>query len=306
MKRLILISTLFFIKTVASYSQPKEKSIYLAGSEVSLNGDGQCEKFILTQAIDQETAFNIWTSTELIFRDDELAQVFSIEEGLKKERKLKADEKVFEYIAAEPHPIYIMENAMGSDCYLGGKPPKKLKIPKFDFDAPFQYLGKISCSRDGVSWLPFDLHIIAPIYLNFDKLYMDYSDPKKPVVINVDELRNTDNAYDGLTPETEITYKKTPVKFKKAADFDGSIGHTGVPNWIQYPEIPNCPKTGKIMKFVCQITSDNGIEVESSNISPDGDLPVENFETMNFWGDGDLYIFFEPESKVICLFIQKT
>lgn len=306
MKRLILFSILSLFKTVASYSQPEEKLIYLAGSEVSLNGDEQCEKFILTQAINQETALNIWTSTELVFRDDELVQVFSIEEGLKKERKLKADEKTFEYLTAEPHPIYIMESAMGSDCYLGGKPPKNFKIPQFDFNAPFQYLGKISNSCDGVDWLPFDLHIIAPIYLNFDKLYLDYSDPKKPIVMNIDELKNTDSAYDGLTPETEITYKKTPFKFKEATDFDGFIGHTGVPNWIQYPEIPNCPKTGKMMKFVCQITSDTGIETESSNIAPDGEIPEGNFETMNFWGDGDLYIFFEPESKALCLFIQKT
>lgn len=60
------------------------------------------------------------------------------------------------------------------------------------------------------------------------------------------------------------------------------------------------------MKFLCQLTSNSGVETEKTTINPKDDWYKKYFDNMNFWGDGDLYIFFEPESKIACFLIQNT
>jgi hypothetical protein len=291
-----------------SYTQPTttEKSIFIAGSQVVLNGDEQCEKFILTQAINEETAMNIWSSKELIFINNELDHVIDIEEGIKHERDLKENEKSFEFFPVKAHTIYAIDDVMNSDSYIGGLPPRKFEFPEIDTKAPFQYIGKISKSASGIDWLPFDLHIIAPIFLKFDKVFLDYSDPQKPKVINEEELKKASSLYNEINLKSEITYRKTPIKFRETDDFGYDLGHGGVPNWIINPDIPNCPSSGRVMRFVCQIKSESGIETESSNIlTKDGTSP-DYSEILNFNVDGDLFVFFEPKSKVLCLFIQNS
>lgn len=61
------------------------------------------------------------------------------------------------------------------------------------------------------------------------------------------------------------------------------------------------------MKLLCQLTYD-GIDIKTkrTNIQPKDEWYKQYFEKMNFWGDGDLYIFFEPESKIMCFIIQHT
>jgi hypothetical protein len=290
------------------YSQPTttEKSIFIAGSQVVLNGDEQCEKFIITQAIEKETAMNIWSSKELIFINNELDHVVDIEEGIKHERDLKDNEKSFDFFAVETHSIYAIEDVLNSDSYIGGSPPRKFGFPEIHLKASFQYIGKLSKSANGINWLPFDLHIIAPVFLKFDKIFLDYSDPHNPTVINEEELQKANTIYDEINPESEIFYRKTPIKFRDTDDFGYDIGHGGVPNWILNPEIPNCPKSGRVMKFVCQLKSESGIETESTNILTENESMPDYTEILNFRGDGDLFIFFEPKSKVLCLFIQKN
>ena len=167
-------------------------------------------------------------------------------------------------------------------------------------------MGKFSRSNEAFNWLPFDLHLAAPIYLNFDKLFIDYSDPVNPKVLNVEELKKTDTSYDYLKPGSEIVYEKVFITSEKSTEF-GGIEHTAVPDWIQYPDIPTCPKSKKTMKLLCQLNYD-GLEIktERTDVQPKNERCKQYFENMNFWGCGDLYIFFEPESKVICFLIQHT
>lgn len=308
MKRSILILSVSILSVNLCFAQPTttEKSIFIAGSQVVLNGDEQCEKFILTQAINEETAMNIWSSKELIFINNELDHVIDIEEGIKHERDLKDNEKSFEFFPVKTHTIYAIDDVMNSDSYIGGLPPRKFEFPEAHQKTPFQYIGKISKSANGIDWLPFDLHIIAPIFLKFDKVFLDYSDPQKPKVINDEELKKASSLYNEINPESEITYRKTPIKFRETDDFGYDLGHAGVPNWIKYPDIPNCPKSGRVMQFVCQIKSESGIETESSNILTKDGVAPDYSEILNFRVDGDLFIFFEPKSKVLCLFIQNS
>lgn len=289
------------------FGKNENQHIYLAGWEAEFNGDEQCQKFIETQVINKITADNIWSSIELVFKNGKLIKVYDNDDGNKTERKLKESEVGFEFQKLEPNYIFNLNKVLKSESYLGGEIPDDFKIPKFNFNAPFQYLGKLSKFDNAFDWLPFDLHLVAPIYLNIDKLFLDYSNPLTPKVLNINELEKTDNSYDDLKHNSEIVYEKVYIAAEKSNTFGFGLGHSGVPNWIQYPDIPTCPKSNKTMKFLCQLTYD-GLDVKTkrTNINPKDEWFRQYFENMNFWGDGDLYIFFEPESNIACFLIQNT
>lgn len=69
----------------------------------------------------------------------------------------------------------------------------------------------------------------------------------------------------------------------------------GVPLWLQAPEIPVCPRSGKVMQFVVAIQSDS----EHIIVEPTGtkNLPFGNY--LIFGDEGILYVFYQPESKVL-------
>lgn len=138
------------------FGQKEEQHIYLAGWEVEFNGDEQCQKFLKTQIIDKVTANNIWSSIELVFRNGKLLKAYDIEEGDKSERVLKPSEIGFEFQKLNVNQIYNINQVTNSESYLGGEIPKEFNIPKFEFNAPFQYLGKFSKSEEAFNWLPFD------------------------------------------------------------------------------------------------------------------------------------------------------
>ncbi len=288
------------------FGQIEEQHLYLAGWEAEFNGDEQCQKFLETQVIDKNTANTIWSAIDLVFKNGKLVQAYNVDEGFKSERVLKENEIGFEFQELKPNHIYVFNQVSKSHSYLGGETPNEFNIPKFEFNAPFQYLGKFSKSNEAFNWLPFDVHIAAPIYLNFDKLFIDYSDPLNPKVLNVEELKQTDNSYEDLKPDSEIVYEKVFIATEKQTDF-GGIGHTAVPNWIQHPDIPTCPKSQKTMRLLCQLNYDGlHIKTQRTNVKPKDKRYEQYFENMNFWIDGDLYIFFEPESKMMCFLIQHT
>jgi hypothetical protein len=306
MKTLTKIILLTFMGLFTScFGQKEEKHIYLAGWEAEFNGNEQCHKFLKTQVVDKKTADNIWSSIDLVFKDDKLIKAYDSDEGHRSERKLNDSEIGFEFRKLEPNQIFSFNQVSKSESYLGGEIPEEFSIPKFEFNAPFQYLGKLSKSDEAFNWLPFDLHLVAPIYLNIDKLYIDYSDPLNPKVLNLEELEQTDNSYDDLKPNSEIVYEKVFIATEKSNNFE-SVGFTGVPNWIQYPDIPTCPKSKKTMKFLCQLTDALEVKTKRTDVNPEDEWYKQYFENMNFWGDGDLYIFFDPESKVACFLIQHT
>ena len=290
----------------SSCKSKKEKSLYLAGWEVSFDGDAQCHRFIQTQAVDQTTANSVYAGIELVFKKDRLIKAFNIEEGVKTERELSPEELNLNYPDVRENQIYRLTTTVRSNSYLGGKPSEEFHMPKFEFIAPFQYIGCFSKQDEAFDWLPFDLELVAPIYLNINQLFIDYSDPMHPKVIDVERLANTDTSYEALKPDSEIVFERVNFKAYKSRDFSCELGHTGVPNWIQYPDIPVSPKNNKTMRLVCQLPSNVGVMTQSTNVKPEDKWSERYFEQMNFWGDGDLFVFFEPESKVACVMIQNT
>lgn len=194
---------------------------------------------------------------------------------------------------------------------LGGEIPNGFKIPENEFKSNFQYLGSISNSDEIFNWLPFKLNLICPIYLDFEQIYLDYENPNEPKLIYPINSSEIGTAYRTLDINSKIVFEEKKFSLK---EFDGVteenefdiIGIAGKPNWTQEQNIPSCPKTNKKMKFICQFTSWSDLKTQFTNVVGEDDYEQELFEKMNFWCDGDLYIFMQPESKTVCYFIQNT
>ncbi|GAB5564142.1 MAG: hypothetical protein Wins2KO_12050 [Winogradskyella sp.] len=305
MKIFTKLSILLFMSFFSSLFGQTEEHIYLAGWEVEFNGDEQCQKFLKTQVVDKKTANNVWASIDLVFKNGKLVKAYDNEEGKRTVRELNEKEIGLEFQTLKPNQIFRFVEVDTSKSYLGGDIPDEFKMPDLELKAPFQYLGKLSNTEEAFNWLPSDIHLIAPLYLDIDKVFVDYSDPLHPKILNKEELEDTESSYDEIKPNSELIYEKVFITMEKTFDFD-NMAFSGVPNWIQNPEIPTCPKSKKTMKFLCQLTDALNVKTKTTSISPKDDWSKLYYERMNFWGDGDLYIFFEPESKVACFFIQHT
>ncbi|MDJ1497093.1 hypothetical protein QNI19_29415 [Cytophagaceae bacterium DM2B3-1] len=277
--------------------------VYLAGWEISFNDKQQFENFVITQATDKETILAIYSGTELVFEDKKLIQAYEYTNGEGKEIALQKHELGLPLPAFEPHRIVQLVEASEGLHQLGGEVPANFVLPEANCIVPFQYLGYINNEDVNFQWLPFQLHLTCPIYLNIQNVLLDYSDPLHPLVLNKDELERVDTSYDDLDQNTEIVFHEMAFDFVESFDPFGD-GYAGIPNWVQYPEYPICPKTGKLMRFLCQL--DGGIKTKRTNVTPEKEWDRKYYETLNFWGDGTLYVFFEPTSRVACYFIQNT
>jgi len=303
--KLYLLAILSFLNSDRMNSQTK--TIFLSGWEVVFNGDEDCQKFLSTQVVNEVTAMKESSAIELIFQNNKLVKTFEYEEGEKQLRALDPVEVGFPYQQLIPHTIYDIVRAEEGVSYLGGDAPDFFKIPTYDFVLPFQYLGMFSPKDPAFNWLPFDLHLAAPIYSNFQFFFMDYSNPLEPKPHHQMDLSKMNNAYEEeLKADSKIIFKKSFIKTEIVDSSIDSYAFAGVPNWIQYPDITSCPKSGKTMRFLCQITSDTGIETKFTNVKSESKFIQDYFHRLNFWGDGDIFIFFEPESKMVCYLIQNT
>jgi hypothetical protein len=277
----------------------KVKRIYLAGWDVELDGGEHCEDFIATQITTEETIKHLSSGIELVFENDRLAKAFDYNDGKKKVRKLTGKEIGLAFKKYPENHIYQFTEASRGKHQLGGEAPEGFTLPACNSAVPFQYLGYIDNTDSVFHWLPFRVHLTCPIYLNVMNVFVDYSDPMKPKVINREEVEAADTSYDELNKNSEIVFESTKFNFVEDEEF-AYIGNAGIPNWIQASDIPRCPKSGERMKFLCQLNG--GVGVKRSNV----DDPGGYFDEMNFWGDGDLFVFFQPKSKVACYFIQNT
>jgi hypothetical protein len=190
---------------------------------------------------------------------------------------------------------------------IGGEVPADFTVPENEFIAGFQYLGYLDNSDPLFSWLPFKLHLIHPIYTNDYFVYLDYSDPTSPKIIAPKNTAASTSAFDEIDKDSIIIFEGVKVRLEQKEEIDEfeSIGICGEPTWLQEAEIPSCPKSGKAMKFVCQLGSFGEIKATYSNVEPEEDTEMY-FQNLNFWCDGNLYIFIDPASKTVCYTMQNT
>lgn len=296
-----MIRTMF--KSLFNRQNKTTKSIFLAGWEVRLNGNQQCENFIATQITNKATVEKLYFGMELVFENNKLIKAYEYDEGNRKDRELEADEIGLEYKEFEENRILEIVDDENGFHQLGGEIPNGFLLPENNCVVPFQYFGYIDNHDKKFNWLPIKVHLTCPIYLNIGNVFLDYSDPNEPSLINREEVEKADTSYDDLNQNSEIVFHEVKFSFVEDIEFSGG-GHSGIPNWIQYPDIPMCPKSGKRMKFLCQLNG--GVTTKRTNIDPKNDWYRRYYEELNFWGDGDLFVFFEPTSKVACYFIQNT
>lgn len=280
------------------------KSIFLAGWEVHLNGDQQCDNFIATQKTTKSTAMALYSSIELVFENDKLIKAYDCDEGEKNSRELMADEIGLEYKEFEENSIMQLIEDQNGLHQLGGEIPVDFQLPENNCIVPFQYLGFIDNKDKNFNWLPFKFNLTCPIYLNIGNVFLDYSNPNNPTILNKEDVERADTSFDeDLNRNSRIVFNELKFSFVLAKEFSEK-GHSGIPNWIQYPTIPMCPKSGKRMKFLCQLNG--GVTAKRTNVEPKDESYRHYYEELNFWGDGDLFVFFEPTSRVACYFIQNT
>lgn len=190
---------------------------------------------------------------------------------------------------------------------IGGEIPKDFTIPNNEFLAGFQYLGFIDNSDSLFSWLPFKVNLIHPIYTDEYFVYLDYSNPNNPKIIEPTNTASSTSAFDEVDKNSKIIWEAVKVSLEQKEEIDEfeSIGICGQPDWLQEAEIPNCPKSGNPMRFLCQLGSFSDIEATFSNVEPTKGME-EYFQKLNFWCDGNLYIFIEPTTKTMCYTMQNT
>lgn len=190
---------------------------------------------------------------------------------------------------------------------IGGEVPQDFNIPINEFIAGFQYLGYIDNSDPLFSWLPFKVNLIHPIYTDEYSVFLDYSNPSSPSIIEPLDTAASTSAFDEVDKNSKIIWEAVKVSAEEKQEIDEfeSIGICGKPEWLQEDETPTCPKSGEKMKFLCQLGSFGNIKSTYSNVVPTEGM-AQYFEELNFWCDGDLYIFIEPTAQTMCYTMQNT
>ena len=279
-----------------------DKVIYVAGNEVLLDNSKEGIEILKAQAIDKDLFQYQFMALELLFKDDKLSEINNFFDGEKETYKPESTDPTFTYQNIEPNNIFSFDTINEGENYLGGDFPEELTLPEGNFKTGFTYIGKFSNKDEHLKWLPFDLHLFHPI-LSSIQLFIDYSNPLYPQIINKAELEETSPDIEGINQDSKIIFEKTSFKLEETKHMEPDL-NAGIPSWVQYPEIPECPKSGKTMKFLCQI--EKGPKTIETNINFKDDYYNNYIEHMNFISDGYLCVFFQPESKVACLFTQCT
>ncbi len=109
-----------------------------------------------------------------------------------------------------------------------------------------------------------------------------------------------------MKPDSVIVFEALKGDFIEDLSYYDETGNgtawTGMPSFFQTPHIPKCPKSGKTMRFLCQLVG--GPKIARANVVAKEEFYQKDYDKLNFWSDGHLYIFIEPESKVLCGYIR--
>ncbi|MEZ0607698.1 hypothetical protein ACAW74_04230 [Fibrella sp. WM1] len=190
---------------------------------------------------------------------------------------------------------------------IGGDVPQDFVIPDNEFIGGFQYVGFIDNSDPFFSWLPFRVHLIHPTYTDERFVYLDYSNPNSPTIIEPQDTASSTSAFDELDKNSKIIFEGVNVSVADIEEVRAHeyLGTCDEAEWLQEAESPSCPKSGKPMRFLCQLESFRGVEATFSNVEPTRGM-ADYFQNLNFWCDGSLYVFIEPATKTMYYTIQNT
>jgi len=248
------------------------------------------EAVIKTQLIDESDLNNFYTGITLeflggkLFRitnsclDDEDEEI-EIEPFINKIKLIDSQSNKHAFLAAD----------VKGEFELFGEKGGLIEFP-MDGDYTINYFGKVS--KELINWLPYkEIELFSPEFLK-GILFIDYKDPLNPKYINdeVIEKVNYPDVEKGYSIQQYHSKRFTPRS--RIQEGDGSFGNLGVPAWVQNCEIPRCPKTNRVMKFLIQIGKHN--YHYPTNKNDDYDYTP------------DVYMFFEPLSKTMAIVLQTT
>lgn len=287
-----------------SHMAKKKEIRYLAGWEVDFHDEDFLRSYLAVHGVNKE-GFNF-------FKEVQSAIELEIE-GDTAVRVLNEYKEVIERNVPLPlpqwkdHQVFFLEKNTKGNHKLGGDIPGEFTLPTIEStNIKFHYIGTLDGKDPHFSWLGIDsLHIAYPLNdLNFG-IYLDYSNPNKPLVLNPDTF-NDDWHNPELETDEDITFTETHFKSTSQINIekylDGSdLILCGVPLWYQAPKVPICPKTNQTMKFVCSINSDHDIV---ANVNDDSREYLCFGNSLCFGDFGHLFIFWNPESRIMHVNIQ--
>lgn len=280
------------------FSKSKIETQFLVIPELNFDDIDEFLDIVKIHNVEESTAINFDSYRQLVYEKGKLIKAFDFEDQTKLERILIRSEKDLPFKDFEKNKFLTIEiNEVGIN-QLGGTLPNDVNFNNIS-NVSFQYLGFVSNKNENLNFVNTKIHLIAPIYSDFEKIYIDYSIQSEIQILDIDEnIDEIENLYDETEDKNEkITFQTEKFNFKENYIL-GEIGHSGIPLWIQYPEIPKCPKTGQTMKFLLQLNSGPKILESPQNFSE---------EIMQFsGGNGNLYIFYCPESKIACYINQNS
>jgi hypothetical protein len=296
--------------------QNKQVDRFIGGWEIDFNDHKSATSFLLTQGVDEE-AFNFFCIVQkglrLTIENNkcfELYERYLTANGEFEEELIQQDSFDLPIRDWEDHAIFFLEKDAEGLHVIGGRKPEEFILPETqDVKSQFHFIGTLDGRDPFFRWLNLSkLHIAFPLYQFGSRIFLDYSDPNKPIILNPDtfdyqlpsdvdpfpdELDFPDPDYSYPIHFLEARYRSTShinvEKYMETSD----LMLCGVPLWYQAPNIPICPKTGERMKFVCTINSDLEIKTTSND-----------YDFLNFGDYGHLFVFFHPSSKILHLEAQ--
>lgn len=269
-------------------------------SSLRFLSDKEFNVYLKDYRVEKITAENCNTSTRITYSKGKLTDIKKFKNGHYIETKYKNEvlgKKIQDYPIVSAYNFKKIDQGKN---VIGGKAPEVLTIPEVS-GVKFNYLGKLSAQEKAFSILSHDLYLCAPIYCDFDKLFLDYNNPLKPIVVKESALKLSHSEISNNLSSVNFEEYHFRLSRSKLVSED-VIGHSGFPLWIQAIDIPSCPKTGEEMFFLCQLKTHSQVKIIDHDYS--GNLKFQ--ENINFWGDGNLFIFYNPNSKIACYFIQNS
>jgi len=300
-------------KQMLNLFKRKLKESYFSSFIFEIEDSEEMHQILAQTRIDKPTAENMHGAMKVIYKNEVADELILIEEGdYVDTEKVRYKNKPISY---RDYSINVHKNLIEDKNgihQLGGSPSEGFRMPDYNTGTPYIYLGKLNSTEElSLAWCKMDwIHLVCPIYAAIEIIYFDYTKPSEPKLLVPDHVDKMPKEHKAFNAKDKVIFYALAASFKKpnVSQYDEKLvlGNIGAPTWIQEELIPKCPRSGKAMKFLLSIETTTSVKLASSTLDINNEHAKLFYdETLNF-GDGALYIFYEPDSKIMAYYIQNT